>query len=189
MGDVVARAVDVLREAGARLEPGLSDGEVAGLQARWGIVLCTDHAALLRLAVPVGDGWIDWRTAPDDLIRERLRAPREGLLFDVARNGFWPGSWGPRPSDPGVAAEAASVRLATWPRLVPLYGHRYLPPGPYPSPSPVLSVVQSDVIYYGRDLLAWVRREFLGVPLPEQPRPAELPFWSKLAEGWADHDL
>ena len=118
-----------------------------------------------------------------------LQAPREGLLFDVAHNEFWPGSWGPRPSDPAAAAEAASVRLATWPRLVPLYGHRYLPPGPSPSPSPVLSVVQSDVIYYGRDLLAWVQRECLGVPLPEQPRPPDVPFWSKLAEGWADHDF
>lgn len=189
MVDVVGQAVDVLREAGARLEPGLSEAELAGLQAKWGIVLCADHAAFLRLAVPVGEGWIDWRTAPDDLVRDRLSAPRDGLLFDVAHNEFWPRSWGPRPSDPAAAEELASVRLAEWPRLVPLFGHRYLPPGPCVSPAPVLSVVQSDVIYYGRDLLAWVQREFLGVPLPEQTQSPEIPYWSRLAAGSADHDL
>jgi hypothetical protein len=189
MPDVVRQAVEALRDAGARLEPGLSPAELAALQAKWGLALSADHAELLQLGVPVGEGWLDWRAGPDAVISARLRAPVEGLLFDVVHNDFWPASWGARPDDTGRAEERAAAALATWPRLVPLYGHRYLPPGPIAAPSPVLSVVQSDVIYYGRDLLAWVEREFLGVPLPEQPARADLLHWSRLAAGFEDADL
>ncbi|MGC3993229.1 MAG: hypothetical protein QM779_03720 [Propionicimonas sp.] len=189
MTDVVRLAVDVLRDAGARCEPGLSDAELARVQARWGLAFCADHAEFLQRALPVGDGWIDWRNDAEATVRERLAMPVAGLLFDVTHNGFWPGSWGTRPDDAAEAEEQAAVRLAAWPVLVPLYGHRYLPPGPYPSPAPVLSVVQSDVIHYGRDLLAWVEREFLGVPLPEQPPTPEIPFWSRLAGGSEVSDL
>ena len=84
----------------------------------------------------------------------------------------------------------AAEQLGRWPRLLPLYGHRYLPSGPLASPSPVLSVVQSDVIYFGFTLTEWVQREFFGVSLPgsSATRPA-IPGWTKLAEGCEDSDL
>lgn len=188
MADVVEQAVAELRDAGAQLAPGLSVAERATIEARWRITFSADHARLLELGVPVGEGWVDWRGS-EDRIRARLQAPVAGLLFDVTHNGFWPASWGARPDDPDAASEVALACLLEWPRLVPLYGHRYLPPGPHPSPSPVLSVVQSDVIRYGCDLLEWVRREFLGVPLPE-PRPGpDVPHWSRLASGCDDAEL
>ncbi len=189
MPDVVTQAVEALADAGARLEPGLSGAELAAVQARWGVSFCADHAALLSLAVPVGDGWVDWRHDSDDELGDRLRAPLEGLLFDVTHNEFWPATWGERPADVAAAAERAATVLAGWPRLVPLYGHRYVPAGPYPSPNPVLSVVQSDVIWYGSDLLTWVQREFLGVPLPAHVHRPEIAYWSKLADGYEDYDL
>lgn len=188
MADLVEQAVSALRDAGAQLAPGLSGPDLAALEEQWEITFCADHAELLSLGVPVGDGWIDWR-GPDDAIRERLQAPVAGLLFDVVNNGFWPASWGSRPADPEVAAQRALARLLEWPRLVPLFGHRYLPPGPYASPSPVLSVVQSDVIRYGCDLLQWVRREFFGVPLPPPTPGPDIEYWSRLAGGCADEEL
>lgn len=189
MATVVEEAVRALRDAGARLEPGLSGGELAALQSKWGIEFCADHARLLQLGLPVGDGWVDWRDDADEAVRELLRAPVEGLLFDVAENGFWPASWGPRPDGVDAAVEAATTHLTSWPRLVPLYGHRYLPPAPHPSPAPVLSVVQSDVISFGANLLDWVRREFFGVPLPGGNGHGQVPPWSLLAAGCADSEL
>jgi hypothetical protein len=73
--------------------------------------------------------------------------------------------------------------------VLPLYGHRYLPAAPFATPAPVLSVVQSDVIFYGSDLLEWVRREFLGVALPAASGRPEVGAWSRLAEGCLDCDL
>lgn len=189
MSTVAEHAISALREAGAVLTPGLTADELAVLQAQWGIEFSADHADFLHLAVPLGEGWVDWRGAAEP-IAHLLRIPIEGLLHDVDHNDFWPRSWGPRIADPARAREAAIEELVTWPTLLPLYGHRYLPPGPLGSPSPVFSVVQSDVTYFGFDLVEWVQREFFGVPLPagRDLRPL-VPHWTRLAEGDEDCEL
>jgi hypothetical protein len=189
MSDVVHQAAEALRDAGARFAPGLTATELASAEARWDLRFCADHAEFLQLGMPVGEGWVDWRSAPEALVQARLDAPADGLLYDVEVNEFWPASWGRRPAEPAEALAFARGRVARWPRLVPLYGHRYLPPGPLPAPAPVLSVMQSDVIYYGADLLEWVQREFLGVPLPPPRDRPDLAAWSRLAEGCDDCDL
>jgi hypothetical protein len=189
MTGVVRQAFNTLRNAGARMDPGLTDAEVEQVQLRWNVRFCEDHAGLLRLGVPVGNGWVDWRHAAEKTIRMRLDAPITGLLFDVEYNEFWPASWGPRPDSTAEARSMARDRLSAWPRLLPVFRHRYLPPGPYPSPAPLLSVMQSDVVHYGLDLVEWVQREFFGVPLPEHPvRPPVGP-WSRMADGCGDAEL
>ncbi len=189
MSTLAESAVKALREAGAVLTPGLTAEELEALQEQWGIEFSADHAEFLRLAVPLGEGWVDWR-GPTEPVAHLLREPSVGLLYDVEHNQFWPASWGERPGDTAAALRLASGRLAGWPRLLPLYGHRYLPPGPLASPSPVFSVVQSDVTYFGFDLVEWVQREFFGVPLPtgRELRPS-VPHWTQLAEGSEDFDL
>ena len=49
-------------------------------------------------------------------------------------------------------AAARSSRLAQAPTLIPIYGHRYLPAGNGTHGHPVLSVYQTDIIFYGTDL-------------------------------------
>jgi len=189
MGTLAEDVVRALREAGAVLTPGLTAEELATVQEQWGVEFSADHAEFLRLAVPLGEGWVDWR-GPAEPVAHLLRVPTDGLLYDVEHNDFWPASWGERVSDPAKALGVASEQLAGWPRLLPLYGHRYVPPGPLASPSPVFSVVQSDVIYFGFDLMEWVQREFFGVPLPtgRDLRPL-VPHWTQLADGSEDFDL
>ena len=189
MSTLAEQAIDALRDAGAVLTPGLTADELARLEEQWEIVFSADHAALLTLAVPLGEGWVDWRGASEP-IAQMLAQPIDGLLHDVVHNDFWPASWGAKATDPLLAVDVAAEQLKRWPRLLPLYGHRYLPSGPLASPSPVLSVVQSDVIYFGFTLTEWVQREFFGVSLPgsSATRPA-IPGWTKLAEGCEDSDL
>ena len=76
-------------------------------------------------------------------------------------------------------------------KLVPLYAHRFLPAAPAQEPSPVLSVYQTDVIYYGDNLLDYIAHEF---ELP--PRHAAGPggvrrisFWSDLVDGTENAEL
>ncbi|HSK34948.1 MAG TPA: hypothetical protein VK903_15810, partial [Propionicimonas sp.] len=128
MSTVAEHAIVALREAGAVLTPGLTVEELAALEDQWGIVFSADHAEFLRLAVPLGEGWVDWRGAAEP-VAKLLKVPIDGLLHDVDHNDFWPRSWGPRIADPARARVAAAQELSTWPRLLPLYGHRYLPPG------------------------------------------------------------
>jgi hypothetical protein len=56
----------------------------------------------------------------------------------------------------------ARARLAEVPQLVPVYEHRFLPAGRGTSGHPVLSVWQTDIIYYGRDVADYIHQEFRG---------------------------
>gem|GEM_PF-517340 len=186
--ELAAASLAVLRERGVSLADGLTAEELAGIERRLGFAFGPDHAALLGLAVPVGDAWVDWR-GPEEELRERLAWPVDGLLFDVEHNGFWAGSWGPRPGAAAEAVEEARRHLLRWPKLVPLFAHRYLPAAPAPSGSPVFSIYQADVVYYGADLHDYVLRELggRGGAVGDVAHPVEP--WSSLAMGLEDRDL
>jgi hypothetical protein len=189
MSDELATAcVALLCAQGVRLAEGLSSEELAGIERRFDFAFSQDHAALLTLAVPVGDRWADWR-GPAEELRPLMAWPIDGLLFDVENNAFWARSWGPRPDVDAQAIDEARRHLLSWPKLVPLFSHRYMPAAPAPSRAPVFSVYQADVIYYGADLHDYLLREFggrrgavEGVTHPVEP-------WSNLAMGCDDSDL
>ncbi|MFF5081369.1 hypothetical protein ACFY36_30345 [Actinoplanes sp. NPDC000266] len=157
---------------------GLSDAEFGAIEEEFGFSFGDDHRAFLAAGLPAGRGWPDWRGPDRAALRERLAWPVEGVLFDVGSNDFWYGGWGPRPQAAEAAVAAARGYLLTVPRLVPLYAHRFLPAGL--SGHPVLSVYQTDVVYYGAGIEDWLHREFgLGSASPAEPR-ATVPFWRDL---------
>lgn len=178
--DPVLAALD---SAGVWLDPGLTDGEIADVERRFGITFCADHRAMLTLAVPVGDGWPDWLDDDESRVRTQLARPVDGVVLDVLHDGFWPASWGPRPADDLEAA--ARRHLARVPTMVPLYSHRYLPGGAAPTGTPVFSIYQTDVITYGSDLADYLTREFLhrSSPVPPADPSVRVPFWSDLVDG------
>jgi hypothetical protein len=179
---LATRAVALLRRAEVPLERGLSEGELATIQRRFGFEFGPDHADLLRLVLPVGDGWPDWRRDAEIDLRIRLDWPVEGAMHDVAHNGFWPASWGRRPDDEELAEQRAREQLLRWPKLVPVYSHRFLPAAPSVSGAPVFSVYQTDVIYYGSDLVDYLRRELYLDPAPRSEMMIAhlVPPWSDL---------
>ncbi|WP_203916214.1 hypothetical protein [Rugosimonospora africana] len=159
-----------------RLAPGLTDAEFDRLEREYDIEFADDHRSFLATGVPTNtpfekeEGvfhawerpWPEWRDGNPDLIRQRLDWPVEGILFDVEHNAYWHGSWGDRPKSLVEALETARSRLARVPKLVPIYGHRFLPGGRGTFGHPVLSVWQTDIIYYGMDLIDYVHQEFGG---------------------------
>ncbi len=142
------------------------------------------------MALPYGEvegragSWPDWRRGGEQDLRERLDWPCEGVVFDVLNNDFWPGSWGSRPRVDAVAEQIARRRLMEVPTMVPLFGHRYLVADPAPIGAPVFSIWQTDVIYYGDDLLDYLAHDFEGKPFDEHPRTdyPRVPFWSDVVE-------
>jgi hypothetical protein len=186
--DLIAQAIRRLSTRGVRLDRGLSDEEVSRVQNRLAFVFGPEHREFIQTALPVGKSWPDWRNDPDDDLRERLDWPADGVLFDVHNNGFWPASWGDRPDQEGARERGARAHLARVPRLVPVFSHRYLTADPQFRPSPVFSTYQTDVIFYGDDLLDYVAHEFHVHPLHPSER-THVPFWSELAEGAENRDL
>ena len=186
--DLIAASIQRLRASGRRLEPGLSDKEVSRVQDRFGFAFGPEHRAFIQSAVPVGESWPDWREDSDEDLRERLDWPIEGVIYDVHNNGFWPASWGDRPEGQDEQERLARAHLARVPTLAPVFSHRYLTSAPQFSPSPVFSVHQTDVVFYGHNLLDYVAHEF-GVPPLQASARTYVPFWSDLAGDAENRDL
>jgi len=173
--------VEDLREAGIEIRPGLAPDELGAIETTHAFRFPPDLRALLAAGLPTGDRFPDWRGDPP-VIEALLRAPFEGLLFDVEHNALWLPDWGPRPATAARARQDAVTALSTAPKLVPVWAHRYLPTEPAEAGNPVLSVHQSDIVVYGTDLADYLTREFgtastRSAP-PTVPRPAT--FWSQL---------
>lgn len=189
MVNLVSEAVERLRRAGVKLKRGLSDRGLARIEKSVGFTFGPEHRQLLAAVLPTGESWPDWRHASSDELRARLDWPADGVIFDVHNNGFWPSSWAERPGDPATAESYAREQLDRVPRLVPIYGHRYLAADPAYVPSPVFSVYQTDVIYYGDNLLDYIAHEFGVPPLHPSSDRHHVPFWSDLAGGLDAVDL
>lgn len=171
--------------------PGLTDAETARVEDEHGFEFADDHRTFVQAGLPFnsspGTGhagpWPDWRNGSPEMLRRQLDWPVEGVLFDVRVNSFWHDGWGPRPASTGQALRIAEEHLARVPRMVPVYGHRYLPAGRGGYGHPVLSIYQADIIIYGTDLATYIDREFGSIEdIPGALIPTRLstvPFWSE----------
>ncbi|MFQ3559446.1 hypothetical protein QZN11_21955 [Streptomyces gramineus] len=174
-------------------EPGLTDAEFSRIERECGFEFADDHRSFLAAGLPVNippeDGqtwsrpWPDWRSGDSDSLREQLAWPVEGVLLDVEHHTFWYEGWGERPVDATAARETARHHLAEAPVLVPVYAHRFLPAGRGSFGHPVLSMWQTDIIYYGLDLSDYMHQEFDDArgEIDESWNPqATVPFWRDL---------
>lgn len=173
--------VEHLIRQGVDFRPGLSDAEVVLAEQTFGLRFPPDLRSILQHALPVSDGFPDWRSCVNPELRERLAWPLEGLLFDVEYNAFWMEIWGSRPARLDDAFDLARLAVAEAPVLIPVYSHRYLPTEPMLPGNPVLSVYQTDIIVYGNDLASSYHAEF-GAPIPHWAgrAPRTIRFWSRL---------
>ena len=168
-----------------RIKPGLTEDEFAAAERTFGIEFADDHRAFLAAGLPTGRGWPDWRGGEEDVLRDLLTWPVEGVLFDVEHNDFWYAGWPARPGDPAGRLALAETLLADVPQLIPVCGHRYLAPGRGSWGHPVLSIYQTDIVYYGTDLVDYLYQDFGAGPGAHREDPAwqpraTVPFWRDL---------
>lgn len=177
------------------IAPGLTDAEFDRIERTYGFEFADDHRAFLAAGLPVNvpfepeEGvsyawerpWPDWRDGDPAAVREQLEWPVDGVLFDVEQHAVWPATWGDHPAGRDEALETARLKLAQAPRLMPVYGHRFLPAGHGTLGHPVLSVWQTDIIYYGMDLADYIHQEFDGAGIdrmdPRWNPNATVTFW------------
>lgn len=82
--------------------------------------------------------------------------------------GFWPSDWGLRPDEEDEALSIAERHVRGWPRLIPIFSHRFSIGGAR-SGSPVLSASGTDVVEYGPNIASYVSIEF-GLEPPALPQ-------------------
>lgn len=174
--EIAEATLAVLASSNVALDEGLSAEEISAAEERVGSLFPPDLVALLRRALPTGDEFPNWRDPDNPQLNDRLDQPINGIVFDVLHNGFWHPDWPERPDDVAKAESIARAALSSAPKLIPVYAHRYLPSEPLTVGNPVLSVWQTDIIFYGANLADYARNEFQSGWQDPGPTTA-LPFW------------
>lgn len=137
----------------------------------------------LMLALPVSEGFYNWRDTSEENIRyikKAIAAPIEKLK-ELAGEAEWCEAWGNKPENAADVAEEVIRQLQKAPSLIPVYAHRYMPMIEAENP-PVLSVHGTDVIYYGENLSDYFDIEF-GEKKQKDiafERIRSVPFWSEI---------
>jgi len=163
---------------------GLTDNQINDAQEFYNIKFPPDLKELLMCFCPAFFfDWSNFSKTNVQLLKERLRWPTEGILFDVENNNFWMECWGIKPNHMKTALEIAERNLAAVPPLIPIYSHRYIPSNPCEAGNPIYSVYQTDIIYYGKDIWDYFKVEFDRKPQQsiqfDEIKP-DIPFWGEL---------
>jgi hypothetical protein len=183
--------IAALEQKNVTFEIGLAPGELAHTERLYGFLFPPDLREFLSLALPVSDDFPNWRTGQikrgigTRLITELLDWPARGMCFDVENDGFWMRDWGPKPHDLREAFEVARRMVKLAPPLIPVFSHRFLPAEPSTEGNPVLSVYQTDIVYYGINMASYFANEFKFQPLEqanETDSPRRIRFWSDIID-------
>lgn len=191
----IQHIIRLLTDKGVHFDNGLTDDEVLQVEIKFDLKFPPDLKLFLQTALPTSDRFVNWRLGlkskdEADKIFDKLDWPLEGMLFDIQSNSFWFDSWGNRPENLTDKILIAKKYYKTYPKLIPIYSHRYIPSRPSESDNPIFSVYQMDIIYYGINLENYFANEFGYTKsgcyeLDEYPEK-KIEFWSKIVE---DEDI
>ena len=185
----------ILKDKGVQFDSGLSNDEIIKIVSKFNIKFPPDLKQFLQLGLPISDSFVNWRQGliskdTEAKIVSRLDWPLEGMLFDLQSNDFWINSWGDKPETYSEKERIAKEKYLTFPKLIPIYSHRYIPMEPMESGNPIFSVHQMDIIYYGYDLATYFANEF-HFELPDGFKivnePKNIRFWSNWIDEWTEN--
>ncbi len=154
-----------LIEKNVQFEKGLTDDEILKIEEKFSIIFPPDLKLFLQTKLPISEHFVHWRKGLKnkkiaESIIERIHWPLEGMLFDIERNNFWVKDWGEKPATYKSQKSIAKKHFETYPKLIPIYAHRYIPSEPNEIDNPIFSVYQMDIIYYGYNLADYFSYEF-----------------------------
>ncbi len=153
--------VERRKAKGMKFDRGLSDREIARIERDGGILFPPDLRFLLQNALPT---WVDWRSEGAEAFRRSAEWIFDGICFDIEHNHVWMDSWGEKPKELEACFKKARDLFEQAPKMIPLYSHRFLPDRPNEWGNPVFSIHQTDIIYYGANLVEYVENEFIRQP-------------------------
>jgi hypothetical protein len=140
---------------------GLSTLDIRLIEAKLGFCMPDDFAFLLQNIRDPGGVLFPWSKFSKQKYNDLIGWVLRGVLFDVEGNDLWLARWGERPKLRDDALDIARRDFATWPKLLPIYGHRFLAAEPCRSGNPVFSIWQTDIVYYGANLAHYLVHEFV----------------------------
>ncbi len=155
------------------LERGLSPKEITSIENTFGLQFPPDIRYFLEAVLPMGRFYPNWRRF-DDRLAYYLDWPRIGIKDAVRDGTYWDPTWGDRPLEVSEAVNHAMRLFESAPKLIPICNLNYVSSEPHIEGNPVLSVHQTDIIYFGRDLA----HRLMYVPQRAEYRDKEYPGYS-----------
>ncbi|WP_162300539.1 SMI1/KNR4 family protein [Anaerosacchariphilus polymeriproducens] len=155
------KCLKVLKEYGVEFEKGLELEEIAEIENLYGIKFPDSLKDLLMTILPISKGFYNWRNKKKDnvmFIKEIIKRPIMNIQ-EMAGEVYWCDDWGDEPETEDEIAKEVRKRIKSAPKLIPIYGHRYMPIIMDEKP-PIISIHDIDVIYYGRDIEDYIEVEF-----------------------------
>lgn len=154
---------------------GLTEDELRDVEESFGFTFPPDLRELLMKAVPIGEGWPDWRRPHGHALLEWFDVPADAIELMV-EDGFWLDVWGEVPEDEDDEVEEARRLVSLAPILIPVFDRVFLPSRPVDRGNPLFEVGDGGIAVAAKDLDAFLRRD-------HDPSGArEIEFWSALAE-------
>lgn len=193
----VNRIIKLLKEKEVSFDRGLSNDEVERIEERFNICFPDDLKLLLQTALPVSSGFVHWRYGlkgeqGKKEIEQKLRNPKEGILWGVKIGEFWLGKWGIKPDNLQEQKEIAERELMNVPQLIPIFAHRFISSSPDEIGNPVFSIYNTDIIHYGYDLIDYLANEFK-IEIPTSygriEEPKHIDFWSDIINSYEQNNM
>jgi|GEM_PF-803643 len=166
---------------------GMANHEIAMLEAELRLPLPDDMKFLMANVRELDSGSSPWSILGRAAYEEQIDWVLQGILFDVEHANLWLRRWGPQPRNLEAAQNIARKDFALWPKLFPVFGHRFLVVQPNEIDNPVFSIMQSDIVCYGANLAHYLLQEFGETrdynenTAAQNPRHIEI--WSDFADG------
>jgi len=181
--------IEKLIQKDVKIDSGLNEDEINKIQILFNLIFPPDLKMLYQIGLPIDDSFPNWRKSINQSkeeikrIKQKLDWPLEGMLFDIEHNSFWQDEWGAKTKDIESNSLLAKNYFQNYPKLIPIYSHRYIPSAPNEKDNPIFSVYQMDIIYYGMNLADYLSNEFefkLDETFVQLEKPAkEIKFWNK----------
>jgi hypothetical protein len=181
--------LDTEQHVGTDIAPIYGDGGMApaqldAIEHALGFQLPPDFRFLLENLRDPGEVFFPWSRFDKAEYDPSIEWVFDGIAGSIERNNLWLRRWGERPHTLADAIRIARADFAHWPKLLPLYGHRYLAAEPPLAGNPVFSIMGTDIIHCGSDLAHYLLEEF--VPGEDwsanTQNPRHIPIWSAFAE-------
>lgn len=196
LGDELFAYLNVNQRVGNRTPPtygakGVSSSEMQSIEDQLELTLPSDFKFLFENVRDPDGVLFPWSDFSVGSYRKRIERVWSGIAFDVEHNTVWLAHWGDKPKTLEEALEIARRDFRSWPKLLPISGHRFLPTEPSLPDNPVFSIVQTDIIYYGRNLADYLLNEFCPPPRfkSDWVFARKIPIWSDFAESTDGFDV
>jgi len=177
--------INKMTRMGFSFGKGLSEQELVLIEESMGGSFPKDLRTLLSIAVPIqsptqNGKFPNWHGDIDKILRESQSFVNDLVAFDIKEGGFWHPLLGEKPSDRKAAVNQALDVIHSWPRLIPVFSHRFVMAGV--NDSPVFSYHgPNDTVYYGYDMADYLSKEFhLQRPSWASDQPIAVEYWDEL---------